>query len=145
QVRDCRHVDHALGPVLAEHVLGGPLSDVDLVLLDGGRRAVPAAPVDAEHLVARGEQPLGDQACDLARDSRHEDLHARSFTPRSMRMLMRSMTRSTCSYMTSSSSGPVPSKRIGSPYSTRIETGFGIGTRYGVTGMYGTPIRRPSL
>ena len=53
-------------------------------------------------------------------------------------------TRSTYPAMTTSSSEPVPSKNMGSPYTTSSFTGSGSATPYGVMGTYGAPTSFPS-
>ena len=102
---DGRHVHHAVGLLLAEHVLGRALAQVDLVHFDALRRIPPGALVDADHLVAVLLQRQRERPPEAAGDAHDQHLHAtpaseclrrcRDFRPSSISSAMRDFTCST--------------------------------------------------
>src|SRR5687768_14955155 len=118
EVRDGRKMDHAIGATRAEHVFGSALANVHGHELDGARYVRPRPFVDADHLVPAPEQNRRHLAPDRPRDTCDEHLHAarsRAARPSSINDATRSFTWRTSTSMCSSSSLPVPSKRMGSP------------------------------
>ena len=89
---DGSHVDHRIGPVPPEDILGGALADVDRVQLDLRGRAGPAPRIDADHPMAGVEQAPRYVAREQPGDSGDGDLHRR---PRSINCAMRSLTSAT--------------------------------------------------